>query len=110
MAVCKNATIATGQANSNEIQLQNEDQILGLFFPAAFTGTALSFLASSTPGGTFVDVYDVAGASVYSLTVGVSRYVPVDPRIFVGINYIKLKAGTNQAADVVVQVACRDIA
>ena len=70
--------------------------LVGIRLPADFDGTAITFTECDTLAGTYVAVYDVGGASAYSVTVGTSRYVPVNPRVFDGIVYLKLVSGTAQ--------------
>ena len=71
-------------------------RLLGLRLPANFDGTAITFTECDTSDGTFLPVYAAGGASAYSITVGTSRYVPVDPAVFYGIAYVKLVSGTAQ--------------
>jgi len=105
----KTFAIANGQQTSQEIAT-GQGQLLGLFLPAAFTGTAITFLASDASGGTFVDVYDVGGASAYSVTVAAGRFVPLDPRVFVGCAFVKIKSGTAEAAARSVKASFRPVA
>ena len=104
----KTFTIANGEQTSGELSM-GLGQLLGLFMPGTFTGTAITFLASDTSGGTFVDVYDVGGASAYSLTVAAGRFVPVDPRVFVGFAFIKIKSGSAEGGARSVKASVRPV-
>lgn len=90
------ATIANGQTKSGAIDLDFAT-LCGIFLPAAFTGTALTFEASATETGTFVPVVDGAGASV-SKTVAQGQYVYLDPAIFAGLRFIKVVSGSSEGA------------
>jgi hypothetical protein len=84
------ATIANGQTTSDAIDCSSGRTLVGLYLPGALTGTTFAFTACATSGGTYVPVYDVEGGSAYSVTVGTSRYVPVDPTVFAGARFLKL--------------------
>lgn len=66
--------------------------LAGIYMPAAFTGTALTFQACSTVNGTYLDVYNSAGQVSY--TVSTSRYIAIDPKDFQGIAFLKIKSGS----------------
>jgi hypothetical protein len=91
------ATIANGATVSDEMDLTSGRSLVAIQTPAALTGTALTFTACSTSGGTFVPVYDTSGNAV-SVTVSTSRYIPLTPASFVGIRYLKVVSGSAEAA------------
>lgn len=103
-----NVTIANGQTTSAEIDLSGL-QLVGVWIPAAITGTTMTFTAATATGGTFSTIYEVAGAASYSITIGASRFIPIDPRVFSGLRYIKLVAGSAQAADRVITITARPL-
>lgn len=70
--------------------------IVGVQLPAALTGTALSFQASTDIAGTFTDVYNAAGK--ISITVAASRWVTLDPKDFQGLQFIKIVSGSTELA------------
>ena len=72
-------------------------QLVGLYTPGTITSTAITFTASND-GSTYVAVRDVAGASAYSATVAASYYVPLDPRVFAGAQWVKLVPGSSEAS------------
>ena len=57
------SNITSGGNTSDEIDLSGTT-LCGIYMPSAFTGTGLSFLASTTTGGTFVSVRDGAGSAI----------------------------------------------
>lgn len=68
----------------------------GIFVPSSFTGVALTFQASTTLGGTYVDVYNSAGQVSY--TAAPSRYIAIDAKDFQGIAFLKIKSGSAEGA------------
>lgn len=91
--VYNNVAIANAAQESSAIQT-NGLSLCGILMPAAFTGTALTFEACDTVGGTYLPVYAAAGASVLSYTVAASRYIVIDPRDFQGVQFLKIKSGS----------------
>lgn len=66
--------------------------LCGILMPPTFTGTALTFEACATLGGTYVPVYNSAGQVSY--TVAAARYIAIDPKDFQGILFLKIKSGS----------------
>lgn len=91
------ASIASGDTESAVLNLGGF-ALTGIFLPAAFTGTTLTFEAAPTAGGTFVPVTDQAGDPI-SYTVAQGTYVAIDPKDFQGIQFIKLVSGSTEGAD-----------
>ena len=93
--VYNSLAIATSQPNSAVITTEGLS-LCGILFPAAFTGTTVTFLACDTLGGTYVPVYNSAGAVSYTVAQG--RYVAIDPKDFYGIQFLKIVSGSSEAA------------
>lgn len=70
--------------------------LVGIKFPAAFTGTTVTFEMCDTLAGTYVPVYNSAGPVSYTIAQG--RYYAIDPKDFYGINFLKIKSGSAEAA------------
>lgn len=102
-------TIANGQTTSGEAALSNGQTLVGVFLPASLTSTTMTFTTATAAGGTFVPVYDVGGAAAYSITVGTSRYVPVDPRVFAGIRYLKAVGGSTESGSRTITLVVRNV-
>lgn len=86
--------IADNATTSPEADLR--DRVLcGVFLPAGFLGTSLTFLAAAATGGTFLTIQDGEGAD-YTVTVAASKFVPVDPTKFVGVRFLKVKSGSSE--------------
>lgn len=83
--------------------------LCGLFMPAAFTGTAITFEVSNDVAGTFHPLHDSSGA--VSVTVAQQRAYSVNPITFYGWRYIKIvsNAAANGDAGRIVTLAVRDI-
>lgn len=101
------ATIASGQTTSPEVDLGGST-LVGLFMPAAFTGTAITFTTAATTGGTFVAVYDSSGNAI-SATVSTSRYVALSPTTFAGLRFIKLVSGSSEGGNRTITLATRPV-
>ena len=108
-ATTVDVTIANGQTTSGEAALSNGQTLVGVILPAALTSTSMTFTAATAAGGTFVPVYDVGGAAAYSITVGTSRYVPVDPRVFAGIRYLKAVGGSTEGGSRTITLVVRNV-
>lgn len=89
------ASIANGQQISATIATGGAE-LCGIIIPAAFTGTALTFLACNTSSGTFVPVYNASG--VVSYTVAPSRYVSINPNDFHGVAFLQIQSGSAEGA------------
>jgi hypothetical protein len=90
------ATIANGASTSSAIELGNAT-VVGVYIPAAFTGTAITFTACSTATGTFSPLKDGAGAAI-SKTVAAGDYIYLDPVLFAGVAFVKIVSGSAEAA------------
>lgn len=101
------ATIVSGQTASGEVDLQ-ETTLMGLYLPATFTGTAISFTAAPTAGGTSIVVQDGAGAT-YSVTVAASKYVPVDYTKLAGLRFIKIVSNATEGGTRTINLAARPV-
>jgi hypothetical protein len=82
------ATIADTGTTSGVVRNVQGD-IRSVFIPASFTGTALSFTASSTYGGTYVAVEDAAGAAVALVVESSKGYaIPQSVRDFPFVKFV----------------------
>lgn len=101
--------IADGAATSAAADLSAGQTLVGLLFAAGVNNTAMTFTTCATSGGTYVPVYDVGGASAYSITVGESRYVPVKVDVFSGLRFVKLVGGGNETGAQTVRLVIRNV-
>ena len=98
------ATIASGQSLSDEIDLEGYS-LLGIIMPGSWTAAGLSFEAAQSPGGSFQDLHDSAGAEAV-VTAAASRAIGlagVTAEALAPFRIIKIRSGTsavpvNQAA------------
>ena len=102
-------TIASGQTKSAGVDLGKGNRLMGLQLPSAMTGASMSFEAS-LDGTAYVPVYDIGGGSVHSITIGTSRYIPLDPRVFASVQYVRLVSASSEAADRSMKIAVRGVA
>ncbi|WP_156680260.1 hypothetical protein [Sphingomonas profundi] len=102
-AAVATATIAAGTSLSPVVDLAGE-RLHRIVVPAGWTAAAISFQSSSS-GTTFADLFDVSGEVTLSTSiVAGGRAIVVDPAVFLGVRYLRLRSGTsagavNQAAD-----------
>ena len=101
----KTATIANAGQLSGAVNMGGMTPV-GLFVPAAFTGTALTFFVSDAADGTYVELRDDAGAA-YTVTVAPGGYVALDPEKFRGVRHLKVRSGSAEGAERVIKIAGR---
>lgn len=115
--VALTTTIASGQSLSGSVDLNVttdsnggslgfDRRLFGIIIPSSFTGTSISFQASSDNGVTWNNIYDALGSEYY-ITVAASRYIPVDPTPFSAVSMIRVRSGT--AASPTTEAADRSI-
>ena len=96
--------IPNGETDSDAFSIESY-KVFALEMPAAFTGTAMTFKGAHSKDGTYVAVYDEAGAQV-SITVGTSRIIGLDAAALeiAAIEWLKLVSGSSEgsARDIVV--------
>lgn len=95
--VNETVSIASGQQTSDAVDTRGM-VLVGVRMPAAFTGTALTFVSGESFAGTYQDVYNSAGTAL-SATVAASRTVIFNPTDLAGLQFIKLKSGSAEGAD-----------
>jgi hypothetical protein len=107
-------TIPNGTALSNPIDL-GAKVLCAIIVPSAWTAAGLSFQASDDGGATWFNIYDSTGteAVVGSGAVVAGRRISLDPSLFAGVDFIRVRSGTsgvpvNQAADRVASLVSVD--
>lgn len=91
--------IAAGSGTTDVIQLR-ESATFGFITPAALDSTAFTFTVCDTPTGTFVPLYDSAGAAP-SITVTVSRayaVVGAEADAVAPWPFVRLKGNASESA------------
>jgi hypothetical protein len=106
-------TIASSGTTSGTVSTNivgtEDTQLMGVEFPAAMTGTSMTFTGSRSSDGTYVTITDVGGASNYSITVSAGKFVPVDPRVFSTYPFVRLVSGSAEAAERTIVVHLRPV-
>jgi hypothetical protein len=94
-AVSTQFIIAINQNTSNAVVIGGA-LVFGIEIPAGFEATAITFQASQTLGGTYVNVYDDSGVEV-SAVVAPSRMVSIDAASLklAPYRFIKIRSGTS---------------
>jgi hypothetical protein len=80
--------------------------LVGIQLPAAFTSTAITFLAS-LDGVTYQPLYNSSGAVSYTVAQG--EFIAIKPEDFYGIPFFKIVGGTSEAAARSFSVALKGI-
>lgn len=90
--VTQSANIAISTSLSAAVNL-GEKVAIGILMPAAWDAANLTF-QGSVDGVSFSNIYDSSGNEL-TVTAAASRYIYLDPTVFVGLNQIKVRSGTN---------------
>lgn len=105
-------TIGAGASLSDAANLTTIGQCVGVVSDAAWDAAAVSF-AVSMDGNTFFPLR-YQGVEFSEANPGASAYVALNPAVFAGVRYLKVRSGTsgaavNQADATVVTLICRPI-
>lgn len=93
-------TVLSGQTASNWCNTGShvcERGVVGIVTPAALTSTTLT-IQVSLDGSNALAHYDFTG-NAYSIPIGTSRWISLDPALFAGFPYIRLVTGSAEGAD-----------
>ena len=101
-------TIAESGTTSDAVNLSGL-QLVAIDTPAAVTGTALTFTASTSLAGTYDAVQDEGGAIAYSVTLAANKWIPVKAIVFAGVPFVKLVSGSTEAAARTFKLICRPV-
>jgi len=93
-------TIAISGTTTPAIAMDPNKIPLAIELPAAFTGTTITFRGASLPGGPLNPLY--YESTLYSVTVGTSRFISLNRAAFEGVRFMQLVSGSTE-------VAARDI-
>lgn len=97
-------TIASAAQTSSEADLGGLS-LLAIRFPAAFTGTTVTFTGSTSSGGTFQTLYDNTGTLI-TYTVAQGKDTICNPAHFAAYEYIKVVSGSSEGAARTVTLLC----
>lgn len=82
--------------------------LCGILFPATFTGTAITFLAS--PDGTTYKVLKATtSGTTLSYTVAQDTFAAIDPKDFQGVNYLKIVSGSTEGSARTLKLAVKGL-
>ena len=96
-AATATATIANAASLSGGVDLSAE-RLHRIVMPGTWTAAALTFQASRD-GTNYNDLYTEFGEyQIASGVAGISREIVVDPSVFSGVRYLKVRSGTSAAA------------
>ena len=91
------AVIANAGTDSATVSVPLNKCLLGFRIPGTFTGTSVSFKMGIESTDTPRAIYD--GASLVSISVTANRYYYVDPKIFVGCNFLVIVSNSAEGAE-----------
>lgn len=100
--------IANGQTTSAAIDLSNGSPC-AIYLPASFTGTALTFTASTELAGTYQSIRNADGTAL-TLVVAQGNMYKLAPADFIGVKYLKIVSDSSEGAERTINVAIRDFA
>jgi hypothetical protein len=89
-------TIANAGTTTPTLTLDPNKIPLAIDLPAAFTGTSISFRACALNGGPLDPLY--YESTLYSVTVGVSRFISLNRAAFEGVKYVQLVSNAAESA------------
>jgi hypothetical protein len=101
-AAAASAVIANAASLSGAVDL-GSDRLHRIVIPAAWTAAGITFQASPD-GTTYYDLYNVASdgtateVTIASAGVVANRSLVLDPSVFLGIRWLKIRSGTSAVA------------
>jgi hypothetical protein len=106
-------TINSGSTTSAVVDCgywtDDQTQLVGIYFPATFTSSSVTFTSSNESTGVYHTVKDIGGASTYTLTVSAGVYVPVDLRVFAGQPFIKVVGNSSETGNRTLKLSIRQV-
>jgi len=90
-------TIASGSASSAAVSLKGFS-LVGVQFPAAFSGSAITFAAADTLTGSYSTVKTGTSGTTLSYTISAGNYSAIDPKDFYGIKFLKIVLSGTQTS------------
>lgn len=88
----KTVTIASGTSLSPAVAL-GAQSILAIVIPAGWDAADLTFQAS-VDGVTYFNLHEAANDTEVTVQAGASRFIRLDPNLFGGLPFVKLRSGT----------------
>lgn len=101
-------TITASGATSAAIPLKGFVPV-GIYLPATFTGTTLTFTACDTAAGTYLVLKNTTSGTSLSYTVAQGTYVALDPKDFAGVNFLKLVSGSTEGSTRTLKIALKGL-
>lgn len=86
--------VATGLADAADL---TDCRLLGIEVPTGLTATTLTFQAASTAAGTYRNCRDSYNTEI-AIPVTANSFVAVDPALFAGFPFLRVRGGTAAAA------------
>lgn len=97
-------TIPASSATSNSYEL-NGTHLIGIIFPATFTGTKLT-MQGSIDGTNFYEIYGSDSGTAKEVKVSANKMVVIENNFDNPFNFIKLVSNSNESAERVLKIIC----
>ena len=108
-ATAQIVTIANGATSSGIIKVPS-GHIVGVEFPAAMTGTSLTFQTASNESETFKNVYKSGGTTQLSVSKQDNGVVQIDVNDSIGImRFLKIVSNSSEGADRTLKLIIRNL-
>lgn len=101
-----NVNIAASSTTSRAAVLGG-GTVVGIIFPAAMTGTSVTFQGSAD-GQNYFPLYNISGIEL-SASVVAGAWVAFEPSDLASVNNIKIVSGSTEAASRDIQLVCRSM-
>lgn len=90
--------VITNGAQESAAIVTSGMSLCGIQFPAAFTGTTVTFEACDTFAGTYLPLKSLIGGTALTYTIAQGTYQAIDPKDFAGVQFLKIKSGSAEGA------------
>ena len=92
------ATIASSGTTSDTITVPSNKCLLGFRTPAAFTGTAVSFLMMHESTDTAAPIYNAGTLLSETVATNQAEFHPMNPQNFRGVRFVQVKINGTEGA------------
>ena len=106
MIELRNATVMANAQNSNVVDI-NGNLICGIYTMQGMSSTTMTFMTSPRRTGIPAPISDGAGG-YYSRTFVAGDYVPLDPSLFSGCNFLTIILGSQEGTECDLLITTRE--
>lgn len=102
-------TAITGGGSTSAAINLNGQTPTGLRVPAGLASTSLTFEVSDSLAGTYTQLRDTSNNALSITTSNTAAQYALNPANFAGVDFIRIKTGSNEASNPVFQLIVRGI-